>query len=67
MTADPELVRRAALLDPNTSASLTPDQVDEVLTELSKAHALTLPSGLSEHNYTASLNDSKYASTSTRR
>jgi len=63
VTADPELVRRAALLDPNTSASLTPDQVDTVLTELSKAHAQTLPPGLSEHDYTASL----HPSTPTRR
>jgi len=63
VTGDPELVRRAALLDPNTSASLTPDQIDVVLTELSKAHASTLPAGLSEHDYTASLP----ASTPTRR
>ena len=42
---------RAALLDPNTSASLTPDQIDVVLTELSKVHAPTLPAGLAEHDY----------------
>ncbi|MEO5854161.1 MAG: alpha-glucosidase/alpha-galactosidase [Nocardioides sp.] len=52
LTADPELVRRAALLDPNTSASLAPDQIDAVLTELSKAHATTLPPGLATHDYT---------------
>ena len=52
VTGDPSLVRSAALLDPNTSATLTPDQIDVLLTELSKVHALTLPSGLSEHDYT---------------
>ena len=51
VSGDPELVRRAALLDPNTSASLTPDQIDVVLTELSKVHASTLPAGLADHDY----------------
>ncbi len=53
LTADADLVRRAALLDPNTSASLAPEQIDAVLTELSKAHATTLPPGLASHDYTA--------------
>lgn len=51
LTEDPVLVRHAALLDPNTAASLTPDQVDAVLTELSRAHAATLPPGLAGHRY----------------
>ena len=53
LSGDPELVRRAALLDPNTSATLPPDRIDEVLTELSEAHAGTLPAGLAAHDYTA--------------
>ena len=66
VSGDPELVRRAAMLDPNTSASLTPDQIDVVLTELSKAHASTLPTGLAEHDYAPQL-VSNHASPSTRR
>lgn len=54
VSAEPELVRRAALLDPNTSASLTPDEIDVVLTELSQAHAAMLPPGLAQHDYTTS-------------
>lgn len=63
LTADPELVRRAALLDPNTSASLAPDQIDAVLTELSRAHAAHLPAGLAGHDYTI---DRRPAATTSR-
>ncbi len=49
---DPRLVRRAALLDPNTAATLPPDRIDEVLTELSRAHRDTLPPALASHDYT---------------
>ncbi len=55
LAGDPELVRRAALLDPNTSASLSPDRIDDLLTELSRAHAGTLPQGLADHDYTTDM------------
>jgi alpha-galactosidase len=42
----PELVRIAALLDPNASASLTLDQIDDVVDELLAAHADALPAGV---------------------
>jgi alpha-galactosidase len=42
----PELVRIAALLDPNASASLTLDQIDDVVDELLAAHADALPEAL---------------------
>jgi alpha-galactosidase len=67
VSGDPGLVRRAALLDPNTSASLTPDQIDVVLTELSKVHASTLPAGLAEHDYASPQQVSNHARSSTRR
>lgn len=53
LSGDPELVRRAALLDPNASASLSPDRIDAVLSELSAFHAADLPDGLAGHDYTA--------------
>jgi alpha-galactosidase len=40
------MVRRAAMLDPNTAASLTLDQIDAVVDELLAAHAGALPAGL---------------------
>lgn len=52
LTGDPELVRRAALLDPNTAASLSPDEIDSLLTELSRVHADSLPEALADHDYT---------------
>ncbi len=51
LTEDPDLVRHAALLDPNTSASLTPDQIDVVLTRLTAAHRADLPAGLAGATY----------------
>lgn len=54
LNEDPTLVRRAALLDPNTAATLTPDQIDVVLTELSAAHKANLPAGLAGHSYVQS-------------
>jgi len=42
----PDLVRIAALLDPNASASLTLDEIDDVVDELLAAHADALPAGL---------------------
>ncbi len=52
LTGDPDLVRRAALLDPNTSASLSPHEIDTVLTDLSQFHADSLPKALAGHDYT---------------
>ncbi|KQV63419.1 alpha-glucosidase/alpha-galactosidase [Nocardioides sp. Root122] len=63
LSGDPELVRRAALLDPNASASLAPDELDAVLTELSRVHAAHLPDGLADHDYTV---DRVAAPTTTR-
>lgn len=51
VTQDPALVRHAALLDPNTSASLTPDEIDTVLTRLTAAHRANLPAGLADARY----------------
>ena len=51
LTEDPQLVRHAALLDPNTAASLTVDEVDAVLTDLTRAHRDHLPAGLAEVRY----------------
>jgi alpha-galactosidase len=39
-------VRHAAMLDPNTAASLSLEQIDAVVDELLAAHAGTLPAGL---------------------
>jgi alpha-galactosidase len=41
-----ELVRHAAMLDPNTAATLTLDQIDELFDELSRAHGDALPPAL---------------------
>ncbi|PZQ90424.1 MAG: alpha-glucosidase/alpha-galactosidase [Leifsonia xyli] len=40
---DPELVRRAVLVDPNASSSLTPAEIWELCDELTAAHAALLP------------------------
>jgi hypothetical protein len=42
----PELVRHAAMLDPNTAATLTLDEIDALCDELTAAHAEWLPPGL---------------------
>jgi len=43
---DPELVRRAVLLDPNAASSLTPAEIWELCDELTEAHAELLPENL---------------------
>lgn len=43
---DPELVRRAVLIDPNASSTLTPDEIWELCDELTVAHAALLPRAL---------------------
>lgn len=43
---DPELVRRAVLIDPNASSTLTPSQIWELCDELTAAHATFLPRAL---------------------
>ncbi len=45
-TGDPQLVRQAALIDPNTSSTLTPDQIWTLCDELTTAHADLLPRAL---------------------
>jgi alpha-galactosidase len=42
----PELVRQAAMLDPNTAATLTLDQIDALCDDLTRAHGDLLPEGL---------------------
>ena len=42
----PELVRHAAMLDPNTAATLTLDQIDALCDELTIAHGELIPSSL---------------------
>jgi alpha-galactosidase len=42
----PELVRHAAMLDPNAAATLTLDQIDAVCAELTRAHGEALPIAL---------------------
>jgi alpha-galactosidase len=42
----PELVRHAAMLDPNTGATLTLDEIDALCDELSVAHGEALPLSL---------------------
>jgi alpha-galactosidase len=42
----PELVRHAAMLDPNTAATLTLDEIDELCDELTRAHGELLPEKL---------------------
>ena len=42
----PELVRQAAMLDPNTAATLTLDEIDALCEELTAAHGDALPTAL---------------------
>jgi alpha-galactosidase len=42
----PELVRHAALLDPNASATLTLDEIDALCDELTEAHGDLIPASL---------------------
>jgi alpha-galactosidase len=42
----PELVRHAAMLDPNAAATLTLDEIDALCDELFAAHAESIPSSL---------------------
>ncbi|HKZ15790.1 MAG TPA: hypothetical protein VJL81_18285 [Solirubrobacterales bacterium] len=46
LEGDPEHVRQAALLDPNTAATLSPDQIWELCAELTAAHGDLMPEGL---------------------
>src|SRR4051812_3624 len=46
LDGDVRHVRHAAMLDPNTAASLSLDQIDAVVDELLDAHAGALPAGL---------------------
>jgi len=50
----PELVRQAAMLDPNTAATLTLDEIDALCDELTLAHGDALPEKL---RATGSAND----------
>ncbi|GMA90977.1 hypothetical protein [Homoserinibacter gongjuensis] len=43
---DPELVRRAVLVDPNASSTLTPAEIWQLCDELTEAHAALLPVAL---------------------
>ena len=43
---DPRLVRAAALVDPNTAATLSVDQITELCDELTAAHGDLLPESL---------------------
>ena len=45
-TGDPLLVRQAALMDPNTASTLTPEQIWAVCDELAAAHGDLLPQAL---------------------
>lgn len=45
-TGDRELVRRAVLVDPNASSSLTPAQIWDLVDAMTAAHAAVLPSSL---------------------
>jgi alpha-galactosidase len=45
---DPRLIRAAAMVDPNTAASLTVDQIWELCNALVAAHELLLPAPLRE-------------------
>jgi alpha-galactosidase len=42
----PQLVRTAAMLDPNAAATLTLDEIDALCDELTRAHGELLPAGL---------------------
>ncbi len=46
LEGDAELVRRAVLIDPNASSTLTPDEIWELCDELTAAHAGLLPRAL---------------------
>jgi alpha-galactosidase len=46
LDGNPDHVRHAAMLDPNTAATLTLDEIDAVVTELLAAHAGALSAGL---------------------
>jgi alpha-galactosidase len=46
LEGDPEHVRQAALLDPNTAATLSPDQIWELCAELTAAHGDLMPESL---------------------
>ncbi|KQX08141.1 MULTISPECIES: alpha-glucosidase/alpha-galactosidase [unclassified Leifsonia] len=46
LTGDAELVRRAVLVDPNASSSITPEQIWALCDELTDAHADLLPTSL---------------------
>jgi alpha-galactosidase len=46
LTGDPRLVRQAALADPNTAATLTPDEIWLLCGELTAAHGDLLPPSL---------------------
>src|SRR5262249_13173942 len=45
-TGGPSLVRRAAMIDPNTAASLTVDAIWDVCDELTVAHGDLIPASL---------------------
>ncbi|MEW5811306.1 MAG: alpha-glucosidase/alpha-galactosidase [Actinomycetota bacterium] len=47
---DPRLVRAAAMVDPNTAASLSVDQIAELCDELTAAHSDLLPESLRTHH-----------------
>ena len=47
---DPRLVRAAAMVDPNTAASLSVDQIADLCDELSAAHSDLLPESLRIHH-----------------
>jgi len=49
----PELVRHAAMLDPNTAATLTLDEIDALCDELIRAHGDALPTKLRATGVTA--------------
>jgi alpha-galactosidase len=46
LTGDPELIRRAVLVDPNAASSLTPEQIWAACDDLTAAHARYLPRSL---------------------
>jgi alpha-galactosidase len=46
ITGDPRMVRQAAMVDPNTAATLTVDQIFEMCDELTAAHGDLIPEAL---------------------
>jgi alpha-galactosidase len=50
VAGDPRLVRQAAMVDPNTAATLTVDAIWELCDALTAAHGDLLPEGLHEWN-----------------